>query len=105
MHGLVGLQPLGRAVDQFPLPAQATAHERRWCAMRARPCFPLPLPGDSPAWRLILVIILLIFASVAHTLGIATEVIVLLITTVVGAATQLVKPSAATRLVKQSKVP
>jgi mannose/fructose/N-acetylgalactosamine-specific phosphotransferase system component IID len=48
--------------------------------------------GDSLVWRLVLVIILLVFASVAHVMGLATEVILLLITTVAGTAVQLTKP-------------
>ncbi|MEZ7132651.1 hypothetical protein ACBR40_45575 [Nonomuraea sp. AD125B] len=54
-------------------------------------CIRIPRIGDVPAW-LILIIILLAFATVAHVVGMTTEVIVLLITTVTGAAARLGKP-------------
>ncbi|MET9250265.1 hypothetical protein [Nonomuraea sp. NPDC003709] len=51
-------------------------------------CIRIPGIGNVPAW-LILVIILLVFATVAHVIGMTTDVIVLLITTVTTAALQL----------------
>ncbi|MFE3454955.1 hypothetical protein ACFXJ8_39135 [Nonomuraea sp. NPDC059194] len=60
--------------------------------MLAMPCIGLPRFGDSPMRPTILIIILLSFSLAAHTMAMTTEVIVLLITTVIGAVVQLSKP-------------
>lgn len=62
--------------------------------MYAPPCIRLPHADNSPAWRLILIVVLLTFVATAHLLGMAIEMTVLLITTVTGAALQLTKPAA-----------
>lgn len=62
--------------------------------MHAPPCIRTPRAGDSPAWRLILIVVLLIFVAVSHLLGMAIEIAVLVITTVTGAVLQLTKPAA-----------
>jgi hypothetical protein len=57
--------------------------------MPTQPCIHPPHRDSSPIWRLIFIIVLLIFASVAQIMGMTTEVIVLLITTVTAVALQL----------------
>ncbi|MEU4332577.1 hypothetical protein [Nonomuraea dietziae] len=56
-----------------------------------------PRPVGYPTWSTVLIIVLLIFAIAAHVLGVATEVVVLLITTVTGAVMQLAKPQSEPR--------
>lgn len=61
--------------------------------MYAPPCIRTPRAGDSPAWRLIFIVVLLIFVTASHLLGMAIEIAVLVITTVTGAVLQLTKPA------------
>ncbi|MEV7010768.1 hypothetical protein [Streptosporangium sp. NPDC051022] len=60
----------------------------------APPCIRIPCAEDSPEWRLILIIVLLFFVVTAHLLGMAVEVIVLMVTTMTGTVLQLTKPAA-----------
>jgi hypothetical protein len=54
-------------------------------------CIRIPSIGNVPA-ALILVIILVVFAAAAHAGGMTAEMIMLLITTITGAALRFGKP-------------
>ncbi|MFC3986841.1 hypothetical protein [Streptosporangium jomthongense] len=57
----------------------------------ALPCIRIPRAGDSPAWRLVLIIVLLLFVIAAHLLGVAVEMTTLMVTTVASTALRLTK--------------
>ncbi len=62
--------------------------------MYAPPCIRTPHTADVPVWRLVFIIVLLIFVIAAHLFGMAIEVTLLVITTMTGVVLQLTKPAA-----------
>ncbi|WP_329087712.1 MULTISPECIES: hypothetical protein [unclassified Streptosporangium] len=60
----------------------------------APPCIRTPHTGNFPVWRLVFIVVLLIFVIAAHLLGMAIEVTLLVITTMTGVVLQLTKPAA-----------
>ncbi|MBB4919792.1 hypothetical protein [Streptosporangium saharense] len=57
--------------------------------MSAPPCFRIPRTIDPSVWRLVLLLILLIFVIVAHLLGMPAEQVTLAVATMTGAVLQL----------------
>ncbi|MEV4095864.1 hypothetical protein [Streptosporangium saharense] len=57
--------------------------------MSAPPCFRIPRTGDSPVWRPVLLLVLLVFVIVAHLLGMPAEQVTLAVATVTGTVLQL----------------